>query len=162
MEPASPGRAYPCLGPKNGQNGKFQKWSPTLGEGQTDLCGPIWACFDPFSAVFSRFGPFQPSFSWVLRPRWSSTAPPHGCRPSRTRSFCCVWRGSDPGPAPTGDRRAPPEPGRLPRSPVWYPAPSLVRPLATSDVGRRLREEGHWYPLQHLLLQLQGPRVLRM
>ena len=36
------------MGPKPVQNDFFQKWPPTLWEGQTDLCGPVWARFDQF------------------------------------------------------------------------------------------------------------------
>ena len=48
------------MGPKTVQNGNFQKWSSTLGEGQTDLFGPFWACGDPFPAVFDRFSLYRP------------------------------------------------------------------------------------------------------
>ena len=54
------------MGPKTVKNGNFQRWSPTLGEGQTDLVGPFWACFTPFPAVFSRFQPFLPILAQFL------------------------------------------------------------------------------------------------
>ena len=51
------------MGPKPVKNGKFQKWSPTLGEGQTDPFGPFWACsdlFQPSSAGLAHFSPVSP------------------------------------------------------------------------------------------------------
>ena len=49
------------MGPKTVQNGNFQKWSSTLGEGQTPLCGPFClARFQPFSAVEAHFSPVSP------------------------------------------------------------------------------------------------------
>ena len=55
--PSTANRKPGQMGPKTVTNRNFQQWTPTLGQGETDLFGPFWACFDPCSAIVSRFGP---------------------------------------------------------------------------------------------------------
>ena len=54
------------MGPKRFKSENSQKWGPTLG----GVKRTFWGLFDPFFAVF---GPFQPSFSPILGPRWTPT-----------------------------------------------------------------------------------------
>ena len=45
------------MGLKTLKNGKFQNWPPTLGEGQTDLLGPVLTCFQTFWPILAQFLP---------------------------------------------------------------------------------------------------------
>ena len=58
--PATANRQPAQMGPKTVKSGNFQKWPPTLKDGQTELLGPFRACFDPFSATWAHFSPVSP------------------------------------------------------------------------------------------------------